>query len=98
MFEKIGRAAETMATRAGQSRRGFLARCVQIAGGVAVTTIPLILPSAAFAADQQCNAPWKCKCKNRRNYGCAAMCQGCSNQANCENSCYVFCYQSCSGL
>jgi len=35
MFEKIGRYAETVATSAGQSRRGFLGRLGQAALGVA---------------------------------------------------------------
>ena len=96
MFEKIGHAAETMAMRVGESRRGFLGRCVRLGGKLALGTIPFMLPSEALA-EQRCNAPWQCKCKGKaKNFGCATQCSGCSNEAICDNDCFVFCFQACS--
>ena len=50
MFEKIGRYAETVATNAGQSRRGFLERLGQAALGVAgLVGAVLVLPGKVGA-------------------------------------------------
>ena len=104
MFEKIGRLADAMAATAGQSRRGFLGRCIHLAGGVATVMIPFILSDATAGGprrkqQQICSAPWNCACKGngpRNNYGCGDQCKGCLNEATCDNECYVFCYQYCS--
>jgi hypothetical protein len=50
MFEKVGRYAGTVATRAGQSRRGFLGRLGKRALGVAGVVGGLLLfPDKALA-------------------------------------------------
>ena len=55
MFEKIGRYAETMATSAVQSRRGFLGRLGKAALGVAgVVGALLLLPGKAQASIGYC--------------------------------------------
>ncbi len=45
MFDKIGRVAETMATRASLSRRGFLGRFARLAGGTALGKAILMTPT-----------------------------------------------------
>jgi hypothetical protein len=50
MFDKIGRYAESVATRAGQSRRGFLRWLGQAALGAAgITGALLLFPGRAHA-------------------------------------------------
>jgi hypothetical protein len=97
MLDRIARMAEKAAVAAGHSRRGFLGRCLGLAGGVGLGMIPLVLPGAASAGPpkQTCSAPWPCKC-HMQNYNCAEQCKGCPNEATCKNSCFVFCFQVCS--
>jgi hypothetical protein len=55
MFDKIGRYAETVATSAGQSRRGFLGRIGQAALGAAGLVGALLLfPGQARAQAKPC--------------------------------------------
>ena len=55
MFDKIGRYAETVATSACQSRRGFLGRLAQAALGAAgVVGGLLLLPGQARAQAKPC--------------------------------------------
>jgi hypothetical protein len=65
MFDKIARCAETLATSAGQSRRGFLGRLGQAALGTAgVLGGLLVLPNKA-RADKKCD-----------RYECGYSCPG----------------------
>ena len=97
MFEKISQMAEKAAVSAGRSRRGFLGRCLHIAGGLGLGMIPFLVASTADASHQRCIVPWNCKC-HQPNYGCAQQCAGCPGEAICDNDCFVFCYQACSRL
>jgi hypothetical protein len=64
MFDKIGRVAETMATRASLSRRGFLGQSARVAGGVALGMMAFLMPNAASAIGAA-----HCKCE-LFGYGC----------------------------
>jgi len=58
MFEKIGRYAETVATSAGQTRRGFLGRLGRVALGAAgIVGGLLFLPNKARAGFVEYRCP-----------------------------------------
>ena len=63
MFEKIGRAAEKVATNVSLSRRSFLSRSASLATGAALGIGMFLTPTKAWAK------PFKCHC-NQFNYGC----------------------------
>ena len=77
MFEKIGRFAETLATTAGQSRRGFLGQLGKGALGIAGVVGGLLLfPGEAHATP--CTGGCKYSCPNNKHLtvvtGCATGC------------------------
>ena len=57
MFEKVGRFAETLATSAGQSRRGFLGCLGKGALGVAGVVSGLLISPGQAAPPPSCPGP-----------------------------------------
>ena len=86
MFEKIGRYAETVATSAGQSRRGFLGRLGQAALGAAGVVGALLLfpgQALAFSGCFYCCPDGtvihhNCPCKFSVNHA-GMVCQNCAH-------------------
>jgi hypothetical protein len=78
MFDKIGRVAETMATRASLSRRGFLGRFARLAGGTALGMAMLMTPTKAGAGNVRCHCckwPYGCDPNDQTCLGlCAPHC------------------------
>ena len=78
MFEKIGRFAETLATSAGQSRRGLLGRLGKGAAGVAGLVGGLLLFRGEAAA---------CTCAGVCRYHCPngdVLEEGCVGDCDCR--------------
>lgn len=84
MFEKIGRAAEKVASGAGTSRRGFLGRCLRVAGGATLGAIPFLMPAPASGYTGGSN----CDCKKGFPYGC--------KPGSGYEACVVGCYTKCN--
>jgi hypothetical protein len=79
MFDKIGRFAETLASSAGQSRRGFLA----LTGTAAVSLASvvggcLLFPGEAVAQRAKCTGAYRYQCPDGSliSGGCTQIC-GC---------------------
>ena len=71
MFERIGRAAETVATRASLSRRGFLGRLGQGAVVAAGAVGGLLLTAGDVRASySDCCKTGKCPGRNYTCLGC----------------------------
>lgn len=82
MFEKIARFAETLATSAGQSRRGFLGRLGKAALGVAGVVGGLLLfQGEALSTKSTCTGACTYSCPNGDQVQ-----KGCSNVCNCDQS------------
>ncbi|MFL5244557.1 MAG: hypothetical protein ACJ8FY_20855 [Gemmataceae bacterium] len=54
MFKKIGKSAETLASEASVSRRGFFGRFARLAGGAALGVMALATPKATAAFPPYC--------------------------------------------
>jgi hypothetical protein len=81
MFEKIGRFAETVATRAGQSRRGFLGRLGKGAAGAAGLVGGLLLFPREAVAVPGCTGGCRYHCPDNR-----FITKGCRSDCTCEQS------------
>jgi hypothetical protein len=80
MFEKIGRYAETAATSAGQSRRGFLGLMSKGALSLAGLVGGLLLvPDEAAATESTCTGFCKYTCPDG-----SIISGGCTHICNCE--------------
>ena len=76
MFEKIGRYAESVATNAGQSRRGFLERLGQAALGVAgLVGAVLVLPGKVGATVPPGSCRYRCPDGTFHSTDCKGGCQ-----------------------
>ena len=85
MFEKIGRYAETVATSAGQSRRGFLGLmgkgALSLAGLVGGL---LLVPDEAAATKSTCTGGCRYLCPDGSRKGAA-----CTKVCNCESRRFI---------
>jgi hypothetical protein len=88
MFEKIGRLAETAATKVSVSRRGFLGRLGQ--GALAMTGVLgglLAIPAAARAGGNYVCCTWVCsRPKARKYHFCYPASLGCERSTPCYTS------------
>jgi hypothetical protein len=97
MFEKIGRFAETLATSAGQSRRGLLGRLGKGAAGVAGLVGGLLLFPREAVAVPGCTGSCRYQCPNGEFVvkGCRSDCT-CTQSINFRNmTCFLF-HTSCT--
>jgi len=86
MFEKIGQAAEKVATSVSMSRRGFFSRLAAVAGGAALCLTALLVPEANAG-----NPPGAvCCCKKRGVIYCCCY-RGDPNLFYCEQNCCARC-------
>jgi hypothetical protein len=81
MFEKIGRYAETVATSAGQSRRGFLGLLGKGALGVAGLVGGLLLVPGEAVARNSCTGACRFLCPDG-----TTISGECSKVCNCDQT------------
>jgi hypothetical protein len=86
MFEKIGRAAEKMATSVSLSRRGFFSRLAVVAGGAALGLTALLVPEANAGNPRGA----VCCCKKHGVILCCCF-QGDPNLYYCMQHCCARC-------
>jgi hypothetical protein len=97
MFEKIRRFAETLATSAGQSRRGFLGRLGKEAAGVAGLVGGLLLfPGETFAVPG-CTGGCRYRCPSGEfvTKGCRSDCT-CTQTVQFRNMTCVIYHNTCT--
>jgi hypothetical protein len=81
MFEKIGRFAETLATSAGQSRRGFLGRLGKGAASVAGLVGGLLIFPFEAVAVPGCTGGCRYRCPDNR-----FVTKGCRSDCTCSQT------------
>lgn len=84
MFDRLSRAAKRTADGIDLSRRGFLGRCIRVAGGAALAAIPFVMPAPASGY----TGGSKCDCKKGFPYGC--------KPGPGYEACIVGCYTKCN--
>ena len=98
MLEKIGRYAETVATSAGQSRRGFLGLTSKGALSLASLVGGLLLfPGETVAGGSGCTGACRYQCPDgtRVGGGCTAKNCGCEGSVKFRNMICTFVGSTC---